>query len=468
MHSLYLPFMKREKFKSRIGFILVSAGCAIGIGNVWKFPYITGAYGGGVFVLFYLLFLVIMGAPVLTMELAVGRASQKSAVLGYKALEKKGTFWHIHGWLAIAGCTLLMMYYTTVSGWMFSYFVKFLRGTFSAALPSASSADDAADAAAVFSAMLANPVEMGMFMAITVVAGFAICSFSLQKGLERITKILMTGLLILILLLAAHSMTLPGTRRGISFYLLPDMQRAFDIGIGRVITAAMNQAFFTLSLGVAAMEIFGSCMSKEKTLAGEAFWICGLDTFVALCSGLIIFPACFSFGVDPDAGPSLIFITLPKVFASMSGGRIWGTLFFLFMTFASFSTVIAVFENLITCGIDNFGWSRKKSAALHCAFILVASIPCVLGYNIWSGVHLIGARDILDSEDFIVSNLLLPLGSLIYLLFCTTKWGWGFDNYCAEANAGAGIRLSPKLKWYFSIVLPLLILVILAEGLLPR
>ena len=448
--------MERESFKSRMGFLLVSAGCAIGIGNVWKFPFITGAYGGGVFVLFYLIFLVIMGVPVLTMELAVGRASRKSAVLGYKTLEKPGNKWHVHGWFAIIGCYLLMMYYTTVSGWMLSYFVKFIGGTFTAG----------ADAGAVFGGMLANPGEMALFMVLTVVIGFLICSSTLQKGVERVTKVMMVGLLALIVILAVHSLTLPGASEGLKFYLLPDFKRAAEAGIGKAITAAMNQAFFTLSLGVAAMEIFGSYMSKERRLASEAGWVCILDTFVAIVSGLIIFPACFSFGVEPDAGPSLIFITLPQVFMNMAGGRIWGTLFFLFMTFASMSTVVAVFENLITCARDNWGWSRKKSVVINCIFLLIASLPCVFGYNIWSDLHIIGARDVLDSEDFIVSNLLLPLGSLVYLLFCTSKWGWGFDNYLEESNTGAGLRMSPKLRGYLRYVLPVLILVIFIQGLI--
>ena len=447
--------MERESFQSRLGFLLVSAGCAIGIGNVWKFPYITGAYGGGVFVLFYLLFLLIMGVPVLTMELAVGRASRRSLIEGYKLLEKKGSPWHIHGWFALAGCTLLMMYYTTVSGWMLSYFVKFLTGVFA----------PAPDPGAVFGGMLANPGEMALYMAITVIGGALICSFSLQGGLERITKIMMVGLLVLILILAVHSMTLSGAAEGLRFYLLPDWQRAKDAGLGKVITAAMNQSFFTLSLGIASMEIFGSYMSKDKTLGTESLTICGLDTFVALCSGLIIFPACFSFGVQPDAGPSLIFITLPQVFIHMPAGRLWGTLFFLFMTFASFSTVIAVLENIIILCCDTWGWSRKKAAGIIGGFLLVASLPCVFGYNIWSSLHLIGARDVLDSEDFIVSNLLLPLGSLTFALFCVNRWGWGFDKYLEEVNTGAGVKLSAKLKPYFQFVLPVLILIILVQGL---
>ncbi|MCI8423541.1 MAG: sodium-dependent transporter [Lawsonibacter sp.] len=450
--------MKRESFHSRLGFLLVSAGCAIGIGNVWKFPYVAGANGGGIFVLFYLLFLVMMGVPVLTMELAVGRASRKSAVLGYRALEPAGSLWHIHGWFCVAGCCLLMMYYTTVSGWMLGYFFKFAAGTFDGLEGTAIDG--------VFHAMLANPGEMTVWMAVTVLTGFLVCSFGLQKGLERITKGMMLGLLGLIVLLAAHSLLLPGAAEGVRFYLLPSLQRAREAGLGGVITAAMNQAFFTLSLGIAAMEIFGSYMSKEHTLTGEAVRICGLDTFVALMSGLIIFPACFSFGVQPDAGPDLIFLTLPKVFGGMAGGRLWGALFFLFMTFASFSTLIAVFENLLSSAIDNFGWSRKKAVAVHCVLILVASMPCVLGYNLWQDLRLIGGRDVLDSEDFLVSNLLLPLGSLVYLLFCVTKWGWGFDNYLTEANTGTGLKLPRCLKPYFQFTLPVLILVILLQGLL--
>ena len=325
--------MNRENFKSRLGFILVSAGCAIGIGNVWKFPYVTGQNGGGIFVLFYLLFLFIMGVPVLTMELAVGRASRQSAVGGYKALEKPGHKWHIHGWFCIAGCYLLMMYYTTVSGWMLAYFWKYLTGTFTGMETGASGA--------YFSAMLASPVEMTTFMAVTVLGGFFVVSFGLQKGLERISKFMMLGLLGLIVVLAVNSCRLPGGGEGLAFYLLPSLSRAMDVGLASVITAAMNQSFFTLSLGIAAMEIMGSYMTREHTLTGEAVRICCLDTFVAISSGLIIFPACFAFGVQPDAGPSLIFVTLPNVFANMAGGRFWGMLFFLFMTFASFTTVIS-------------------------------------------------------------------------------------------------------------------------------
>ena len=451
--------MKRESFKSRLGFLLVSAGCAIGIGNVWRFPYVTGQNGGGIFVLFYLIFLVIMGLPVLTMELAVGRASRKSAVLGYKALEKKGSKWHIHGWVAIFGCCMLMMYYTTVSGWMVTYFFKFLTGRFKRALATQ-------DTAQAFSNLLGDPKQMAFWMILTVVVGFLVCSRGLQNGLEKISKFMMTALLLLIVVLAVHSLTLSNAAEGVKFYLVPNTEAVAAVGLKNVITAAMNQSFFTLSLGVAAMEIFGSYMGKDHTLAGEGVRICALDTFVATMAGLIIFPACFSYNVEVNAGPSLIFITLPNVFINMSGGRIWGSLFFLFMTFASFSTVIAVFENIMSFCMDMFGWSRNKAALINCIVILIASLPCVLGYNVWSNLHLIGGRDVLDSEDFIVSNLLLPIGSLIYLLFCVTKWGWGFEKYCEEANTGDGIKISKKLRPYFQFILPILIVFILIQGLI--
>ncbi len=451
--------MKRESFKSRLGFLLVSAGCAIGIGNVWRFPYVTGQNGGGIFVLFYLIFLVIMGLPVLTMELAVGRASRKSAVLGYKALEKKGSKWHIHGWVAIFGCCMLMMYYTTVSGWMVTYFFKFLTGSFKSGMTTE-------DTAQAFSNLLGDPKQMVFWMILTVVVGFLVCSRGLQNGLEKISKFMMTALLLLIVVLAVHSLTLSNAAEGVKFYLVPNTEAVAAVGLKNVITAAMNQSFFTLSLGVAAMEIFGSYMGKDHTLAGEGVRICALDTFVATMAGLIIFPACFSYNVEVNAGPSLIFITLPNVFINMSGGRIWGSLFFLFMTFASFSTVIAVFENIMSFCMDMFGWSRNKAALINCIVILIASLPCVLGYNVWSNLHLIGGRDVLDSEDFIVSNLLLPIGSLIYLLFCVTKWGWGFEKYCEEANTGDGIKISKKLKPYFQFILPILIVFILIQGLI--
>ena len=451
--------MERESFKSRFGFLLVSAGCAIGIGNVWRFPYVVGQNGGGIFVLIYLIMLVIMGLPVLSMELAVGRASRKSAVLAYKALEKPKSKWHIHGWFAIIGCYILMMYYTNVSGWMLNYFFKFASGTFKSGM-------DAAAGANVFSDMLASPAEMGLWMAITVVAGILICSIGVQKGLERVSKVMMSALFVLILVLAIHSFTLSGAGEGLKFYLVPNMENVKTVGLGSVVAAAMNQSFFTLSLGIAAMEIFGSYMGKEHTLLGEGARICALDTFVAVSAGLIIFPACFSYNVEVTQGPGLIFVTLPNVFVNMSGGHIWGSLFFLFMTFASFSTVIAVFENIMSSCMDNFGWSRKKAALINGIIILVASIPCVLGYNVWSNIHPIGGRDILDSEDFIVSNILLPLGSLVYLLFCVTRYGWGFEKYREEANIGKGLKVAAWMKWYFLLVLPVLILAIFIIGII--
>ncbi len=449
----------RESFASRIGFILVSAGCAIGIGNVWKFPYITGVNGGGWFVLFYFIFLVIMGIPVLTMELAVGRASRKSAVLAYKALEKPGSKWHIHGWVAIIGCIMLMMYYTTVSGWMLDYFVKFAAGTFTAGMT-------ADEVGAVFNNMLSEPVEMGIYTILTIAVGFIICSRGLQNGLEKLNTIMMTALIVLILALAVNSLLLPGAKEGMSFYLIPNFENVKKVGLFNAAAAAMNQSFFTLSLGIAAMEIFGSYMSKDQRLPGEAARICILDTFVAISSGIIIFPACFSFGVQPDEGPSLIFVTLPNVFINMRGGRLWGALFFMFMTFASFSTVIAVFENIISSTMDTFGLKRGKASFINCILILILSMPCVLGYNILSDVTFLGGKNFLDMEDFIVSNLLLPIGSLIFLLFCVTKWGWGFDNYIKECNEGTGLKMPRAFKPYFQFVLPILILIILIRGLL--
>ena len=451
--------MQRENFRSRMGFLLVSAGCAIGIGNVWRFPTITGQYGGGYFVLFYLICLVIMGIPVMTMELAVGRASRKSAVRAYQTLEKPGQKWHIHGWFCMIGCCLLMMYYTSVTGWMVDYFCKFLTGRFTAGM-------DSEQINGVFEQMLSSPGELTLYMVIVVVAGFLICSIGVQKGLERITKVMMVALLGLILVLAIHSLTLPGAAEGMKFYLLPSADSIRANGLGHTITAAMNQAFFTLSLGIAAMEIFGSYMSREHTLAGEATRICILDTFVALMSGVIIFPACLSYGVRPDDGTSLIFKTLPNVFVNMQGGRLWGTLFFLFMIFASFSTVLAVFENLLAFAVDTFGISRKKASVIGCIAILVLSMPCVLGFNVWGDLQLIGGRGVLDSEDFLVSNLLLPIGSIIYLLFCVSRWGWGFDHYLEEANTGAGPKLPRWLRPYFRYVLPVLIVIILVQGLI--
>ena len=404
----------------------------------------------------YLVFLVLMGIPVLTMELAVGRASRKSAVLGYKKLEKPKSKWHIHGWFCMLGCYLLMMYYTTVSGWMTSYFYKFATGTFESGMTSE-------QVSGVFSQLQSNPIEMVIWMAIITILGFLVCSRGIQKGIEKVSKVMMIALLVLILALAVNSILLSGAGEGLKFYLVPDFEKVSEIGIGNIVSAAMNQSFFTLSLGIAAMEIFGSYMSKDDTLPGESVKICALDTFVAIMAGLIIFPACFSYGVEPDQGPALIFITLPNVFVNMVGGRIWGTLFFLFMTFACFSTIIAVFENIISFCIDMFKISRTKSVIINAVIILIASLPCVFGFNIWSGFELFG-QNVLGMEDFLVSNILLPVGSLIYLLFCVTKFGWGFDNYLTECNTGKGMKFARFLKPYFQFVLPILVLIVLVQG----
>ena len=449
---------ERDSFKSRLGFILVSAGCAIGIGNVWKFPYITGEYGGAVFVLFYLAFLILLGIPVVTMELAVGRSSRKSVLRGFETLEPKGTYWHLHGWVCLIGSYILMVYYTTISGWMVDYFWKFLRGSFVEASPGR--------VADIFGQMVSSPMELMFFMGLTVLVGFAVCAGGVQGSLEKVTKFMMLGLLGLIILLAVNSVMIPGGEKGIAFYLLPDWGRAVEAGLGNVAAAAMNQAFFTLSVGQGSMEIFASYMYKKNSLGGEAVRITALDTFVALLAGLIIFPACFAYGVEPDQGPSLIFVTLPNIFINMPMGQIWGGLFFVFMTFASFSTVTAVFEALIGNCMDNFGWGRKKAVYILLPLVFFGSIPCVLGFNMWSDVQILGSKGILDTEDFIVSNLVLPIGSLIFALFCVSKYGWGFDHYLKEVNTGDGMKIPRWLKPYFQIVLPLLITVIAARSLI--
>ena len=449
---------ERDSFKSRLGFILVSAGCAIGIGNVWKFPYITGEYGGAVFVLFYLAFLILLGIPVVTMELAVGRSGRKSVLRGFETLEPKGTYWHLHGWVCLIGSYILMVYYTTISGWMVDYFWKFLRGSFVEASPGR--------VADIFGQMVSSPMELMFFMGLTVLVGFAVCAGGVQGSLEKVTKFMMLGLLGLIILLAVNSVMIPGGEKGIAFYLLPDWGRAVEAGLGNVAAAAMNQAFFTLSVGQGSMEIFASYMDKKNSLGGEAVRITALDTFVALLAGLIIFPACFAYGVEPDQGPSLIFVTLPNIFINMPMGQIWGGLFFVFMTFASFSTVTAVFEALIGNCMDNFGWGRKKAVYILLPLVFFGSIPCVLGFNMWSDVQILGSKGILDTEDFIVSNLVLPIGSLIFALFCVSKYGWGFDHYLKEVNTGDGMKIPRWLKPYFQIVLPLLIMVIAARSLI--
>lgn len=450
---------EREQFKSRIGFILLSAGCAIGIGNVWRFPYVVGENGGGIFVLFYLFFLLLIGVPILSMEFSVGRASKKSVVKSFQALEKTNQKWHLHGYMSLVGNICLMIFYTTVSGWMLKYFYNCLTGQFNGLTT--------ADVQNVFSQVLASPSTNVFWMIIVVAIGMFVCSKGLQNGVERITKVMMTGLLGLIVLLAIHGLLLDGGMAGVKFYLYPDFQKISEIGLMKVIVSAMNQAFFTLSIGIGSMAIFGSYLNKDQTLLKEATNVAMLDTFVAVVAGLIIFPACFSFGINPDSGPSLIFITLPNVFVSMTGGQIWGALFFLFMSFASLSTVIAVFENIIACTMELLNIERKKAVIINFVLITLLSLPCALGFNVLSNIQPLGAGStILDLEDFIVSQLLLPLGSLVYLLFCTSKYGWGFENYQKEANIGQGMKVPNWMKFYVTIILPIVVIFVFVNGII--
>ena len=453
--------MEREKLKSRLGFILISAGCAIGIGNVWKFAYMAGQGGGGFFVLLYLLFLVMLGIPIMSMEFAVGRASQKSPAQAYKALEKARQKWHIHGYIALIGNYLLMMFYTTVAGWMLYYFYLTSTGKFVGL-----NTDGVAN---VFSEMLQKPVTMTICMLIIVVVGFFICSIGLQNGLEKVTKVMMVALLAIMVILAINSFFMKGAKEGLSFYLIPSIERAKAAGIGNTAVGAMNQAFFTLSIGIGAMAIFGSYIGKDRSLLGESVTIAALDTFVAITSGLIIFPACFTFGVDQTQGPSLVFITLPNIFNNIPFGRVWGSLFFVFMTFAAFSTVLAVFENIVSCCMELTGFNRKKSSIVNMILVALLSMPCVLGFNLWSFDWLgVFGGSFLDFEDFLVSNIWLPLGSLIYLLFCTSKFGWGWKNYKEEANTGKGIKIHNWMRVYLTYILPLIVLFIFAFGIYDK
>ena len=453
--------MERETLKSRLGFILLSAGCAIGIGNVWKFPYIAGQGGGGAFVLFYLIFLVILGLPIMTMEFAVGRASRKSPVRAYQALEKPGQKWHIHGYFTLIGCYLLMMFYTTVAGWMLHYFYMTATGKLAGL--------NAEQVAGKFTEMLASPATMTFWMVFVVVVSILVCAKGLQSGLERVTKGMMIALLLIMVVLAVNSLFMPGAKEGLSFFLVPDFARMQEVGVVNTLVSAMNQAFFTLSLGIGAMSIFGSYIGKEHSLLGESVRIVVLDTFVAITAGLIIFPACFTYHVDQTSGPSLIFITLPNIFANMSMGRLWGSLFFLFMAFAAMSTVLAVFENIICCGMELTGCSRKKSSLVNLVLIILLSMPCVLGYNLWAwdGFAVFGGA-VLDVEDFLGSNLFLPLGSLVYLLFCVTRYGWGWQNYKKEVNTGKGLKVPDWMRGYLTYVLPLIVVFIFAFGLYDK
>ncbi len=449
--------MGREKLGSRLGFILLSAGCAIGIGNVWKFPYIVGENGGGIFVLIYLIFLAILGIPVLTMEFSIGRAAQKSPVRMYQELEPRGTKWHIHGKVAMAGAYLLMMFYTTVAGWMIRYFVSTATGEMSGL--------DADGVAGQFSNMLTDAPMMILYMGVVVLAAVLVCSIGLKNGLERVTKVMMLALLAIMVVLAVNSFFLPGGDAGLAFYLMPDVQEVQKIGIGNIIVNAMNQAFFTLSLGIGAMAIFGSYIGKERSLLGESVNVALLDTLVAIASGLIIFPACFAYGVDVNSGPGLIFITLPNIFNNLPMGRLWGSLFFVFMSFAALSTVLAVFEEIVACTQDLFGWGRKKACIINGILLFVLSLPCCLGFNVLGFIQPMGeGTTIMDLEDFIVSNLILPLGSLVIILFCVLKKGWGWDNYMNEVNTGRGLKMKGFMRGYMTYVLPVLVLALFIIG----
>lgn len=447
--------MERERLGSRLGFILLSAGCAIGVGNVWKFPWMAGQYGGGVFVLVYLFFLFLLGLPVMVMEFSLGRASQASPVRLYQKLQKSGQKWHLHGYGALAANVLLVMFYTSVAGWILYYFISFVKGDMTGISGEAS--------AQLFDNMLSSPAITVGFMAIVVVMGFLILSFGVEKGVERVTKYMMIALLLLIVVLAVNSFTLEGAKEGLTFYLKPDLSKLS----GEVIVAAMNQAFFTLSLGIGSMAIFGSYIGKERSLMGESINILVLDTFVAITAGLIIFPACYTFDVEPTAGPKLLFVAMAKVFNNMAGGRVWGSLFFLFMFFAAMSTVIAVFENILACVKELTGWGRIKTSVICGVVILLLSTPCALGFNLWSGFKPFTENSsILDLEDFLVTNCLLPIGALIYVLFCVSKKGWGFDNFLNEANTGKGLKIKPWMRPYMTYVLPAVIVFLFVVGIL--
>jgi NSS family neurotransmitter:Na+ symporter len=449
---------ERESLGSRLGFILLSAGCAIGIGNVWRFPYMVGENGGGIFVLFYVLFLLILGVPIMTMEYSMGRTSRKSILPAYKMLEKEGSKWHIMGYVAVAGNFLLLMFYSVVSGWMLRYFVLMVTGAFDNA--------DTAEVQGIYKSMMESPIIMIVFMVITMAITVVICSAGLQNGVEKITKIMMIALICIMIVLGINSLILPSAKEGIAFYLMPNMDNVKAVGFGKVLYAALNQSFFTLSLGIGSMEIFGSYIEKDRSLAGEAILVAGLDTFVAIVAGLITIPACFAYGVAPNSGPSLIFLTLPNVFISLPAGRLWGSLFFLFMYFAALSTMVGVFENDVSFMIDIHHMSRKKAAFVAGIIITIGSVPCALGFNVFSAFQPLKAGNtVMDLEDFILSNLMLPIGALICCLFCTTKYGWGFDNYLNEVNNGDGLKISRKLKWYFKYVLPVIIAFLIVYGL---
>lgn len=448
---------KREKFASRLGFILVSAGCAVGLGNVWKFPYICGINGGAIFIVIYLICLVGLGLPILICEFSIGRGSGASIGTALRKLEPEGTRWHIFRWFGFGGNYLLMMFYTMVAGWMLYYVYVMASGKIMGA--------SVEKIGGHFQEMLENPGVMTFWTLLVVALCIGICALGLRKGVEKITKVMMIALMILMVVMAVNSLLLKGSSKGLAFYLIPDWSRVQERGLGNVIFDAMTHAFFTLSVGIGAMEIFGSYLEKERKLTGEAVNVLVLDTVIALMAGIIIIPSCIAFGISPDKGPSLLFITLPNVFNQMIGGRLWGTLFFIFMSFAALSTVIAVFENIISISMDIFDWERKKALGVNLVGIAILSMPAVLGYNLWSGVQLLGqGSTLMDVEDFLVSYNILPLGSLMFVLFCVKKNGWGFDSFLKETNTGVGRSFPGVLKNYMLYVLPAIILVVYFKG----
>lgn len=448
---------ERETFGSRLGFILVSAGCAIGLGNVWKFPYMAGKYGGAAFILIYLIFLVLLGLPVLVCEFAVGRASRKSTARAFHDLEPEGANFHNFSYMSMVSNYVLMMFYTMVAGWMLYYCYAMAAGKLDG--------KDSAQVADYFTGLQDLAGTMTLWMIIVVVLSFGVCSLGVQRGLEKITKVMMICLLALIVVLAVHSLTLDGAMEGVKFYLVPDFAAMAEIGIGNVIFGALSQAFFTLSIGAGSMTIFGSYLGKDRSLLGESLHITILDTFVALMAGLIIIPACFAFGVEPGAGPGLVFITLPNVFNQMTGGKIWGALFFLFMSFASLSTVIAVFENIISYSMDRKGWSRGKAVIVNMVAMILLSLPAVFGFNILSGIQPLGAgTNIMDLEDFIVSNNILPLGSVVFVMFCVSKYGWGWKRFIKEADTGEGLKFPANVQKYMLYVISAIVVVIYLKG----
>ncbi len=450
----------REKFSSRLGFILISAGCAIGLGNIWRFPYITGQYGGAAFVLLILFFLIVLGVPILVMEFAMGRASYRSMARSFDALEPRGSKWHRFKWLGLVGCYLLMMFYTVVCGWTIAYFVKAVMGTF----------DGTEDVSAVFGSMVGSPVELTGWMVLVAVIGFGICALGLQKGVERVTKVMMASLFVIMILLCVHSLALEGGQAGLEFYLLPDFDNLFNnpnASFPKIVYAAMSQAMFMLSIGVGSMSIFGSYVTRDRKLTGEAVNIALLDALVAIMAGLIIFPACFAYGISPDAGPSLVFLTLPAVFEQMPLGQLWGSLFFLFVAAAALSSVIAVFEAILRFSMDQWNITRRRAVAINAPILVLLSLPCVFGYNLWSDFVVPGIGDVQSLEDFILSNNILPIGCFIFVMFCTTKRGWGWDKFIAEVDKGQGMRFPQWARLWVKYGVPVLIAIVFVTGWLP-